>query len=95
MFVYTMSSASSASLLLVLSHLYKDYVYVPIFFLLLDVFGHWVHMYATLLSGGKLSHHCHTVDYACVRIMLHGFYPISHTPCTRDTRARYHISIVR
>ena len=46
-------SASSASLLLVLSHLYKDYVYVPIFFMLLDVFGHWVHMYATLLSGGK------------------------------------------
>ena len=45
--------ASSMCLLIILSHLYQEKTVVFIFFSLLDIFAHWVQMYAQLLSGSQ------------------------------------------
>lgn len=42
---------STNILLAVLAHLYTDYAIVFFFLMVLDIVSHWIHMYASLLSG--------------------------------------------
>lgn len=44
---YCLASCSTAGLLVILSHLYPDYLLAFLFLLILDFSSHWYHMYAS------------------------------------------------